>query len=109
MTYIVAVLGTDTSKFGYKMMEKMGWQDGQGLGANSSGMTKHVKVTTKNNTLGIGATTKVSDRGSRNSHLQPINSSYVHHSNLLVHRCFHHMFSAARCAMSFSKDAINAF
>eukprot|EP00041_Stephanoeca_diplocostata_P039855 m.1638020 g.1638020 ORF g.1638020 m.1638020 type:complete len:349 (-) comp26595_c0_seq1:331-1377(-) len=51
----------DTSKFGYKMMEKMGWQNGQGLGTNNSGMTEHVKVTTKNNNLGIGATTKDND------------------------------------------------
>ena len=45
----------DTDKFGYKMMEKMGWQDGKGLGVNLTGSTSHVKVTRKRDALGIGA------------------------------------------------------
>lgn len=45
----------DTSKFGYKLMNKMGWQDGNGLGVNQDGKTSHIKVSLKNNALGVGA------------------------------------------------------
>lgn len=48
----------DKSKFGFKMLEKMGWSDGTGLGARGNGITSHVKVRTKNNTLGVGASNK---------------------------------------------------
>ncbi|CAI9552184.1 unnamed protein product [Staurois parvus] len=45
----------DDSKFGQKMLEKMGWSKGKGLGAQEQGSTEHVKVQVKNNTLGLGA------------------------------------------------------
>ncbi|XP_069584485.1 PIN2/TERF1-interacting telomerase inhibitor 1 [Ranitomeya imitator] len=45
----------DESKFGQKMLEKMGWSKGKGLGAQEQGSTEHVKVQVKNNTLGLGA------------------------------------------------------
>ena len=32
------------SGFGRRLMEKMGWSDGKGLGLNEDGMTEHVKV-----------------------------------------------------------------
>lgn len=48
----------DQNKFGFKMLEKMGWSDGKGLGMNLDGGTDHVKVKTKNNTLGIGASSQ---------------------------------------------------
>lgn len=35
-------------------MEKMGWQNGTGLGANSNGMTEHIKVKFKTDTKGVG-------------------------------------------------------
>nr|XP_033328537.1 G patch domain-containing protein 4-like [Megalopta genalis]XP_033328708.1 G patch domain-containing protein 4-like [Megalopta genalis] len=44
----------DPNKFGQKMLEKMGWTSGKGLGANEQGMTKHVRVSLKNDTSGIG-------------------------------------------------------
>ncbi|XP_015597715.1 myosin-2 heavy chain [Cephus cinctus] len=44
----------DTNKFGQKMLEKMGWSRGKGLGANEQGMTEHVKVGFKNDQAGIG-------------------------------------------------------
>eukprot|EP01089_Gocevia_fonbrunei_P002098 TRINITY_DN1208_c0_g1_i1.p1 TRINITY_DN1208_c0_g1~~TRINITY_DN1208_c0_g1_i1.p1 ORF type:complete len:281 (+),score=98.78 TRINITY_DN1208_c0_g1_i1:129-971(+) len=44
----------DKSKFGYKMLEKMGWEDGKGLGANEDGRTDHVKVSKKSDAGGIG-------------------------------------------------------
>ncbi|KAF8937316.1 PIN2/TERF1-interacting telomerase inhibitor 1 [Haplosporangium gracile] len=51
----------DTSKFGFKMMEKMGWSQGKGLGAKEDGVQEHVKVRLKENHLGVGATKKSSD------------------------------------------------
>ncbi|KAM4771835.1 PIN2/TERF1-interacting telomerase inhibitor 1 [Rhinophrynus dorsalis] len=45
----------DESKFGQKMLEKMGWTKGKGLGAKEQGSTEHIKVQVKNNTLGLGA------------------------------------------------------
>merc|ERR1719272_1531129 len=45
----------DKSKFGFKMLEKMGWSEGSGLGASMTGRTEHVKVKNKRNNLGIGA------------------------------------------------------
>jgi len=48
----------DKSKFGFKMLEKMGWSEGAGLGANNDGRTDHVKVRNKRNNLGIGASQK---------------------------------------------------
>ena len=35
-------------------MEKMGWQDGKGLGANESGMTENLKIKFKMDTKGVG-------------------------------------------------------
>ncbi|XP_071999921.1 PIN2/TERF1-interacting telomerase inhibitor 1 [Engystomops pustulosus] len=51
----------DDSKFGQKMLEKMGWCKGKGLGAQEQGSTEHVKVQLKNNTLGLGASNKHED------------------------------------------------
>ncbi|XP_033314800.1 G patch domain-containing protein 4 isoform X1 [Bombus bifarius] len=44
----------DSNKFGQKMLEKMGWTSGKGLGANEQGITEHVRVSVKNDTTGIG-------------------------------------------------------
>ncbi|XP_053565513.1 PIN2/TERF1-interacting telomerase inhibitor 1 [Bombina bombina] len=51
----------DESKFGQKMLEKMGWSKGKGLGAQEQGSTEHVKVQVKNNTFGLGANTNHED------------------------------------------------
>ncbi|XP_004682488.1 PREDICTED: transcription factor SOX-7 [Condylura cristata] len=45
----------DDSKFGQRMLEKMGWSKGKGLGAQEQGATEHIKVQVKNNHLGLGA------------------------------------------------------
>ena len=42
----------DESKFGKKMLEKMGWTDGKGLGADESGETAHIKVKKRAANLG---------------------------------------------------------
>lgn len=44
----------DTNKFGQKMLEKMGWTHGKGLGAKENGVTEHIKVSYKNDSKGMG-------------------------------------------------------
>ncbi|KAJ8956330.1 hypothetical protein NQ318_015068 [Aromia moschata] len=44
----------DVNKFGQKMLEKMGWQQGKGLGAKEDGITEHIKVSYKNDSKGMG-------------------------------------------------------
>ncbi|XP_026466530.1 PIN2/TERF1-interacting telomerase inhibitor 1-like [Ctenocephalides felis] len=44
----------DSNKFGQKLLEKMGWTSGKGLGVNESGITEHIKVAFKNDSQGIG-------------------------------------------------------
>lgn len=39
--------------FGEKMLEKMGWQRGQGLGKEKKGMKDAIEVTKKEDTLGV--------------------------------------------------------
>lgn len=43
---------SDETKYGQKMLEKMGWKKGKGLGANEDGMTNHLKVSLKNDKKG---------------------------------------------------------
>ncbi|KAB0361360.1 hypothetical protein FD754_005516, partial [Muntiacus muntjak] len=54
----------DDSKFGQRMLEKMGWSKGKGLGAQEQGATDHIKVQVKNNHLGLGATINNEDHPS---------------------------------------------
>ncbi|XP_050804868.1 PIN2/TERF1-interacting telomerase inhibitor 1 isoform X1 [Gopherus flavomarginatus] len=51
----------DESKFGQKILEKMGWSKGKGLGVQEQGSTEHIKVQVKNNTLGLGAAINYED------------------------------------------------
>ncbi|XP_066482568.1 PIN2/TERF1-interacting telomerase inhibitor 1 [Tiliqua scincoides] len=51
----------DESKFGQKMLERMGWSKGKGLGAQEQGNTEHIKVHVKNNSLGLGASVSQED------------------------------------------------
>lgn len=48
----------DESKFGFRMLQKMGWAPGKGLGVKEDGKKEHVKIKLKDNTLGVGATKK---------------------------------------------------
>ena len=45
----------DTSRFGHQYLAKMGWQQGSGLGLVSHALTTHVKVSIKDDNLGLGA------------------------------------------------------
>jgi len=56
------VWARDESKFGKKMLEKMGWTDGKGLGADESGETTHVKVNKRAVKLGLGADSNTPDK-----------------------------------------------
>jgi Pin2-interacting protein X1 len=60
--YLMKCLGVDTSKFGYRMLEKMGWNGTTGLGLNQDGMTEHVKITHKQDQFGIGMDTKTGEK-----------------------------------------------
>lgn len=44
-------------------MEKMGWKSGQGLGLNNDGTTSHIKISAKDDNLGIGASQKDAETG----------------------------------------------
>ena len=43
----------DKSAFGYKMLQKMGWADGKGLGKHEDGMATHVRVKRRADALGV--------------------------------------------------------
>eukprot|EP01090_Pellita_catalonica_P005040 TRINITY_DN1487_c0_g1_i1.p1 TRINITY_DN1487_c0_g1~~TRINITY_DN1487_c0_g1_i1.p1 ORF type:complete len:432 (-),score=93.31 TRINITY_DN1487_c0_g1_i1:94-1389(-) len=45
------------SNIGNRLMKKMGWTEGSGLGANSSGITAPVEVTMRAERAGLGSTT----------------------------------------------------
>jgi len=44
----------DQNKFGQKLMEKMGWNKGEGLGKEGQGITDAIKANYKDNNKGIG-------------------------------------------------------
>ena len=45
----------DKNRFGVKMLEKMGWTEGKGLGSRQHGQTEAIRVKMKQDNLGIGA------------------------------------------------------
>uniref|UniRef100_A0A3Q2GS21 PIN2 (TERF1) interacting telomerase inhibitor 1 n=1 Tax=Cyprinodon variegatus TaxID=28743 RepID=A0A3Q2GS21_CYPVA len=52
----------DDNKFGQKMLERMGWSKGKGLGRSEQGSTDHIKVKVKNNNYGLGANATHEDK-----------------------------------------------
>lgn len=48
----------DTSKFGFRMLEKMGWSAGKGLGRTLEGITSHVVIKKRSENLGLGCSLK---------------------------------------------------
>ncbi|XP_017866220.1 PREDICTED: PIN2/TERF1-interacting telomerase inhibitor 1 [Drosophila arizonae] len=44
----------DDTRFGTKMLEKMGWTKGRGLGANEDGAQEFVRLRFKNDSVGLG-------------------------------------------------------
>lgn len=47
-----ATHSADKSNFGFKMLEKMGWAEGKGLGRKEDGMSTHVRVKRRTENLG---------------------------------------------------------
>jgi hypothetical protein len=50
--------GSNVSSFAMKQMKKMGWTEGEGLGKNSDGINKHIKVQKRDIGEGLGVTSK---------------------------------------------------
>eukprot|EP00172_Hildenbrandia_rubra_P000354 Plantae.Rhodophyta-Hildenbrandia_rubra.ctg11646.p1 GENE.Plantae.Rhodophyta-Hildenbrandia_rubra.ctg11646~~Plantae.Rhodophyta-Hildenbrandia_rubra.ctg11646.p1 ORF type:complete len:229 (-),score=55.68 Plantae.Rhodophyta-Hildenbrandia_rubra.ctg11646:1097-1762(-) len=48
---------SDTTSFGYRMLSKMGWKEGKGLGAKENGATSSIRVRRLQSGVGIGAET----------------------------------------------------
>jgi len=48
---------SDKGRFGFQMLEKMGWKEGKGLGANEDGITEHIKIRKRPENQGIGVDT----------------------------------------------------
>ena len=44
----------DKSRFGFKMLQKMGWKEDKGLGKNDSGSVASIKVSKRAEGLGLG-------------------------------------------------------
>lgn len=44
----------DNSKFGQRMLERMGWSEGKGLGLKENGIVEHVVAKYKNDDNGLG-------------------------------------------------------
>ena len=48
---------TGDDSFGRKMLEKLGWKEGDGLGKRRDGMADHIRVKQRAAGLGLGAAT----------------------------------------------------
>ncbi|CAG8465585.1 22008_t:CDS:2, partial [Gigaspora rosea] len=57
----------DKTKYGYKMLSKLGWSPGKGLGLNENGSPDYVKLSHKLDNLGVGASKKTIDNWLDNS------------------------------------------
>ena len=44
----------DKSGFGFKMLQKMGWSEDKGLGKNETGITANIKISKREEGLGLG-------------------------------------------------------
>ncbi|WAR01980.1 PINX1-like protein [Mya arenaria] len=51
----------DDSKFGQKLMEKMGWKKGRGLGAKEDGKVEHITASMKFDSKGVGCSKSHAD------------------------------------------------
>jgi Pin2-interacting protein X1 len=57
----------DKEAVGFKLLSKMGWAEGSGLGAQGNGMQDFVKVSLKENQYGVGADARTSDNWLENT------------------------------------------
>lgn len=51
----------DTAKYGYRMLQKMGWMDGKGLGLKEEGDTNFVRIKKKRDNSGVGVKARGDD------------------------------------------------
>lgn len=51
----LCLLVSDTTKFGYRMLQRMGWEEGKGLGAREEGRKEHVKIQGNRDNVGVCA------------------------------------------------------
>ncbi|CAG09106.1 unnamed protein product, partial [Tetraodon nigroviridis] len=77
----------DESKFGQKMLERMGWSKGKGLGRSEQGCTDHIKVKLKNDSYGLGANASYEDnwiahQDDFNELLAQLNSHHGHDKSI---------------------------
>ncbi|KAK9812809.1 hypothetical protein WJX72_004183 [[Myrmecia] bisecta] len=54
--HVTRFQGVEKHSAGYQLMAKLGWKEGQGLGANKQGITTHIRVKKKQDQLGVGVT-----------------------------------------------------
>ncbi len=47
MRVYLCVHVADKSKYGYRMLEQMGWSEGKGLGKEEDGDTQHIRISKK--------------------------------------------------------------
>ena len=50
---LVDYIYADDDKFGQRLLERMGWSKGKGLGANEDGNVNHITAKFKNDTRGL--------------------------------------------------------
>ncbi|KAG2520207.1 hypothetical protein JM18_000957 [Phytophthora kernoviae] len=77
----------DTSKFGFKMLVKMGWSAGKGVGKDLQGQATHVKIARRSENLGVGCSLKQAEvqgwsktAGGFADVLKTLNASYGNNS-----------------------------
>ncbi|QDZ25222.1 hypothetical protein HOP50_16g77680 [Chloropicon primus] len=59
----VCYQGVEKSSFAYKMMNKLGWSEGRGLGANEQGITSHIRAKKKDDNEGVGVAEAAKAKG----------------------------------------------
>ena len=78
--------------YGQRMLEKMGWETGQGLGANKDGMKQALEVKKKDDALGVGRAAAAGVAGGTNvagAARRPVHAFavlHVLHALCIVHR-----------------------
>ena len=55
----------NTSRFGYKMLQKMGWNEDKGLGKNESGAVSAIKLKKREDGVGLGVEKMTDGAGAR--------------------------------------------
>ena len=71
----------DQSKFGLKMLEKMGWEEGKGLGKDGTGMNSHVEIRPIVDNKGLGfestdTTVQLAQQSAYDNLLESLNKKY---------------------------------